>query len=116
MSGLRINDKISLMSRSYHNENSASVRSPNESGEGKLQVAHAFVLPISRDRRSQNLRPILGDEYLIFDANAAAADVIIDPMPVHALPILSASFRIVKDVRDEIQARLDGCDVASGKR
>src|SRR2546430_6681747 len=73
-------------------------------------------LPISRDRRSQTLRPVLSYEYIIFDANAAAAEAVIDPMPVHALSILSASFRVVEDGRNEIQARLDCCDVAGSKR
>ena len=72
--------------------------------------------PIDRDRCSQNLRSVLSDEYVIFDPNTATADVVIDAMPVHALSILSAPFRIVEDGRDEIQARLDGRDVAGRKR
>src|SRR5438067_7456625 len=75
-----------------------------------------FSLPISRDRRSQNLRPVLCYQHVIFDANAAAADVVIDSIPVYAVSILSASFRIVENGRDEIQARLNSCDVADSKR
>ena len=78
--------------------------------------SRAPSLPISWDRRSQNLRPVLRHENIIFDANAAAAEAMIDPTPVHALSILSASFRIVEDARNEIQAGLNGCDVAGSKR
>ncbi len=78
----------------------------------RARIRALLRLPISRDRRSQNLRPVLRYEYIIFDANTAAADALIDPMPVHALSILSAPFRIVEDGRNEIQARLDRRDVA----
>jgi len=104
------------MSRSYHNENSASVHSPDELPAPPSSESRAPRSPISRGRCSQNFRPILRHEYIIFDANTAAADVVIGPMPVDALPILSASFRIVEDGRNEIQARLDGCDIAGTKR
>ena len=111
----RVNGKIALLSRSYHNENSASARSSMHHAQPRSE-ARALFLPISRDRRSQNLRPVLCYQHVIFDANAAAAEAVIDPTPVYALSILSASFRIVEDARDEIQAGLNGCDVAGSER
>ena len=111
----RVNGKIALLSRSYHNENSASARSSMHHAQPRSE-SRALFLPISWDRRSQNLRPVLCYQHIIFDANAAAPDVVTDSIPVYALSILSASFRIVEDGRDKIQARLNGREVADSKR
>lgn len=93
MSGLRVNDKTSLMSRSYRNENSAFVRSSNAL-RSRARSRALLRSPISRDRCSQNLGPILRHEYIIFDANTAAAEAVIVEvacrLAVFALP---TSFR-----------------------
>ena len=83
------------MSRSYHKKTFAFVRSSNALYAAARGVARFPPSPISRDRRSQNLRPILRHEYIVFDAITAAAEAVIDPTPVNSLPIFSTSFRIV---------------------